>query len=582
MSLTINVTATASAVSGPWAGAWESAYTGYVSSDSNLSGAIGIISSNQIFGNNIESVGLSPAFAEFPPTAFSNSLTNGAFVLLMAPGTPSNVFNNITANRGGVFSTYSLLGAQFYPTGTNLAPGFGPVIDGPLWVWPAPAAPPFGVGVITTLTITAPLTTPTAPTGNGDITDPEAWQDSSGNIPPLQFSQVPYNVNYPLNGDGRYWFQANAANPNINLPLTFIGNPQYIEKGVASLQWSVVSTANDGSGLILAYSTDGSTWTTQTLLPQTQLNGIQNGQVLVNLATLSTTPFFQFQVYAQGGTALSTASLSQVAVAVTRNENEKLSWDGFVNPFDPINYNALAIDNNIPTDTMSDLQSRILVRLGFSNQAANPPPGMAALVQDFLMSAQTFLYKRYMQLHTKRFFRWKINPGQRFYSLKDNDENVLEGVTMDPNKTIEWCGIQDSRNVWYPMIQGIPPQLYTMITKPWRPARYELRGAIEIYPVPDQTYWLWVRAHFGLMSFVNPSDTTTIDSELVFLWALANAKAHYGQPDAQNIAGQANAYKAELIAASHQTAHYLPGTIAVPPAVRPTLIQFDANSGGGS
>ena len=154
---------------------------------------------------------------------------------------------------------------------------------------------------------------------------------------------------------------------------------------------------------------------------------------------------------------------------------------------------------------MSDLQSRILVRLGFANQASNPPPGMAALVQDFLMSAQTFLYKRYMQLHTKRFFRWKINPGQRFYSLKDNDENVLEGVTMDPNKTIEWCGIQDSRNVWYPMIQGIPPQLYTMITKPWRPARYELRGAIEIYPVPDQTYWLWVRAHFGLMSFVNPT-----------------------------------------------------------------------------
>ena len=197
------------------------------------------------------------------------------------------------------------------------------------------------------------------------------------------------------------------------------------------------------------------------------------------------------------------------------------------------------------------------------------------------MSAQTFLYKRYVQLHTKRFFRWKVNPGQRFYSLKDNDENVLEGVTMDPNKTIEWCGIQDSRNVWYPMIQGIPPQLYTMITKPWRPARYELRGAIEIYPVPDQTYWLWVRAHFGLMSFVNPTDKTTIDSELVFLWALANAKAHYGQPDAQNIAGQANAYKAELIAATHQTAHYLPGTIAVPPAVRPTLIQFDANNGGG-
>jgi hypothetical protein len=236
----------------------------------------------------------------------------------------------------------------------------------------------------------------------------------------------------------------------------------------------------------------------------------------------------------------------------------------------------------VPTATLSSLRQRILIRLGFSNQATNPPPGMAALVNDFLTSAQTFLYRRYLQLHTKRLFRWKINPGQRWYSLKDNDENVLEGVNMDPMKCVEWVGIQDSRNVWYPMIQGIPPQLYTMVTKPWRPARYEIRQAIEVYPAPDQTYWLWMRANFGLLSFVNPTDTTTLDSELVFLWALANAKAHYGQPDANNVAGQANAYKAELIAATHQTAHYLPGTIAVPPAVRPTLIQFDANNGGGS
>jgi hypothetical protein len=98
--------------------------------------------------------------------------------------------------------------------------------------------------------------------------------------------------------------------------------------------------------------------------------------------------------------------------------------------------------------------------------------------------------------------------------------------------------------------------------------------------MPDQTYWLWIKAHFGLMSFINPTDTTTLDSELVFLHALANAKAHYGQPDANNVEAQANAYRAELIAGTHQTAHYLPGTIAVPPAVRPTLIQFDPAGGG--
>jgi len=134
--------------------------------------------------------------------------------------------------------------------------------------------------------------------------------------------------------------------------------------------------------------------------------------------------------------------------------------------------------------------------------------------------------------------------------------------------------------VWYPLIEGIPPQLYTMITKPWRPARYDIRQAIEVYPAPDQTYWLWMRANFGLLQFAADSDVTTIDSELVYLHALALAKAHYGQPDANNIEALSNTYRGELIAGTHKTAHYIPGTIAVPPAVRPTLIQYQDNQGG--
>ncbi len=416
-------------------------------------------------------------------------------------------------------------------------------------------------------------------TGQGDITDPSAWVDSSGNTPPLQFQNVPQNVNYPLNGDGRYWWEPNAyvANPG---PIGFIGSSSYLDTATSvNLQWSIVQTATDGSIPQLAYSLNGTTWTTATLTSAgTQHSGIQNGQIIVPFTTAATT--LQLQVYTTGGISSASALPYEIAVAITRNVNEGLSWDS-PNPFDPINYNAACMDNVVPTATMSSLQSRMMVRLGFAAQAANPPPGMAALLQDFLSSAQTYLYRRYQQLHTKRLFRWKVNPGQRFYSLKDNDEDVLCNFTMDPLKKIEWAGIQDSRNVWYPLIQGIPPQLYTMIDKPWRPARYDIRQAIELYPMPDQTYWLWMKGHFGLMSFAALTDSTTLDSELVFLWALANAKAHYGQPDANNIASQANAYRKELIAGTHQTAAYIPGTIAVPPAVRPTLIQFD-NNGGGS
>jgi len=416
--------------------------------------------------------------------------------------------------------------------------------------------------------------------GHGTIADPEAWQDVAGNVPPAVYSNVPYNVNYPLNGDGRYWFQTNAFATNTSGPITFIGSIKDISTGSVCLQWSVVQAATDGSQPFLAYTTTAGVWTTATLTSAgAQLGGIQNGQAFVTMNTLASVSQFELQVYSSGGISSATALPYQIAIAITRNVNEYLSFDS-PNPFHAAQYNAECVDNVVPTATMSSLSARILVRLGFANQATNPPPGMALLVQDFLTSAQTYLYKRYLQLHTKRLFRWKVNPGQRFYSIKDNDDDVLCNFQMDPVKSIEWVGIQDTRNVWYPLIQGIPPQLYTMITKPWRPARYEIRQAIELYPMPDQTYWLWMKAHFGLMSFINPTDSTTLDSELVFLHALANAKAHYGQPDANNIESQANAYRAELIAGTHQTAHYLPGTIAVPPAVRPTLIAFDGGIGG--
>jgi len=679
---------------------------------------------------------------------------------------------------------------------TATYPGFS------LWEWPIIAPGVFSSGSDYVMTvILAPPATELA--GHGDITDPEAWVDTSGSTPPNQFSNVPYNVNFPLNGDGRYWFETNAYSTNTSGPITFIGDPLFVSDGSASLQWSVVQAATDGSIPMLAYTTSGSAWTTATLSSAgDQLKGIQNGYVTFPLNTLTSLAILGMQVYSSGGTPDIAAKPYQIAIAITRNVNEGLTWDS-PNPFDPVSYNAACMDNVVPTDTLANLRTRIInrlgfittntldtsstflqlrtrvfnrcgfnvllgqhtgktllqmqtylmQRLGFSNQSANPPPGVAALltalineaqqglwrrynqdaygdtaptdlvnptdvltldnlavqlyataigkahygqadaqvvgnqfetylkelalrmppnalavtnqsindaiqtiwrryayevngiitgapptplaadgdvcsvdglavellatattkgffnqkdaqaisgqvetyltellkrqppnlkvvINDMLLDGQTFLYRRYLQLHTKRLFRWKVNPGQRFYSLKDNDEDVLCNYQMDPVRSIEWVGIQDSRNVWYPLIQGIPPQLYTMITKPWRPARYDIRQAIELYPMPDQTYWLWIKGHFGLSNFTLDTSSTTIDSNLVFLHTLANAKAHYGQPDAANIAKQANDYRAELIAGTHQTAHYLPGTIAIPPAVRPTLIGYTDNQSG--
>ena len=409
--------------------------------------------------------------------------------------------------------------------------------------------------------------------GQGDITNPEAWQDASGNIPPLQFQKVPVNTNFPQNGDGRYWWTADAFT-SATSSITFIGATNFLIE-TASLQATITQASTDTSSIFLTWS-NGVTTGSQQLGPSLQDHSLLTSSVAVPLYS---TGALTVGIYATGGVASSAATPWEVAVAITRNINESLPWD-YSNPFNPLAYNSAPADMSVYTDTLASLRQRILIRLGFSNSAANPPPGMAALVNEFLASGQRYLYRRYKQLHTTRLFRWKINPGQRFYSLLDNDENATSNFQMDPNKKIEWSGIQDSRNVWYPLVQGIPPQLYTMINKPWRPARYEIRQAIEVYPAPDQTYWMWMKGHFGLTSFTLDTQTSTLDAELVFLHALANAKAHYGQPDANNIEAQANAYRMELIAGTHQTASYIPGTVAVPPAVRPTLIQYQDNQSG--
>ncbi len=376
-----------------------------------------------------------------------------------------------------------------------------------------------------------------------------------------------------------YTFQCNAANP-AGQSLSFIGDPAYRVAGTMALQWTITQAANDGSLPQLSVSLDGGNTFTNTTIgsgnsPQAGIN--ESGTVQVPLAGNTGVVV---NLISSGGTASATALEWIVGLTITRNINEKVHFD-WNNPLNPFGYNGSFSDlsGNPDTDTLLNLRVRLMIDLGFASQATNPTPGMKLYCNNRLVSAQNYLYRRFMSLATRRFFRWKMTMGQRFYSLKDNDENALSNFHMDPNKTIEWAGIQDTRNVWYPLVAGIPPEVYTMAQVPWRPARYDIKGCIEVYPAPDQPYFLWMRGHFGLLPLVQDTDSTTINSEVVYLHALATAKAHYGQPDANDVEAQANAYRAELVAATHKTKRYLPGTTPLPPAVRPTLLHF---TGGGT
>lgn len=208
--------------------------------------------------------------------------------------------------------------------------------------------------------------------------------------------------------------------------------------------------------------------------------------------------------------------------------------------------------------TLAQLRSDLMARLGFAAQAANPPPGMALLLNSFLIEAQELLYRRYHVLRTERFYSWPLESGVNLYDLPDNAEACTK--KLDP-RNVSWVGTVID-GTWRPLACGIAPELYSG-SQTGQPQRYEIRQCIEVWPTPDETSGsLVIKGHFGLEAFAADADKTTIDDRAVFLLALANAKAHYRQGDANNYVSQLEVFIHDLVAGSHHTRRYIPGTDA--------------------
>jgi hypothetical protein len=236
------------------------------------------------------------------------------------------------------------------------------------------------------------------------------------------------------------------------------------------------------------------------------------------------------------------------------------------------NFNCVCEDGFYTAETLVELRYDLLVMLGYSAQAENPPPGMATLLDTFLRRSQNFLYRRYKALQTERFYRWTMTVGERFYGLRDNIDDCTKKI--EPGQ-LTWVGVEDMNGTWVPLRRGIPPEFYTSVAFNGLPSHFELRQCLEVFPAPDEEYTLRVKGRFGLMRFVEDTDHCTIDSQLLFMWALANAKNHYRQPDAADVAAQAQTFLRDLIAETHATNRYIPGTSSLTPMTAPIFLDLD-------
>ncbi|HKK05654.1 MAG TPA: hypothetical protein VKA50_07385 [Gammaproteobacteria bacterium] len=242
-------------------------------------------------------------------------------------------------------------------------------------------------------------------------------------------------------------------------------------------------------------------------------------------------------------------------------------------------------------DTLANLRKRLLMRTGYSQQLTTPPPGIAALYNDYLQSAQRQLRGMTNSVWKKQlWFTWQLQAGVRFYDLPTGNNAItayvgadaLPGAAspttqniaaqLDPG-SVQWVGISQGDNVWRPLTKGIDPVGFRA-SGDAIPFSYEFNNGIEIWPAPtDASWYLRIKGAFDLLPFTNDTDICSIDSEAVFLHALATVMFDKGKAAAgQTAEQQLTIYLGNLVGEGHGTARYQPGGAVPPPAVPPKMV----------
>ena len=184
--------------------------------------------------------------------------------------------------------------------------------------------------------------------------------------------------------------------------------------------------------------------------------------------------------------------------------------------------------------TLGEIRADIQTRLGFG-MAGSAGVVNSPLIDSFIRSAQEQLLEQYPYARLRTVFERNTGANQQFYDYPDgcDDGDIL-------TLSVKWNGR------YIPMTEGISDQQRS-IPSGLPPTRYERRDQIEVWPIPQNADFI-LRFEFQAQpnALVNNSDRVCMPSQLVFLHALANAKAHYRQPDADRYEKQLNSLLEKL------------------------------------
>lgn len=215
--------------------------------------------------------------------------------------------------------------------------------------------------------------------------------------------------------------------------------------------------------------------------------------------------------------------------------------------------------------TLGELRRRLRARLGFAVQGPAAENNRDVL-NDFLLEAHEYIQSLVEVSVLRKKCAVKTSAGSYLYDWHNDDEDE----DIDPANVLSvWVVRGDS---WREQLfQGITERQRELTDMRDVPERYDtLNGQMELWPIPGGQYDVIVEYTASPGRFEQDSDRPTVPGRLVFLYALAQAKAHYRHPDAA-VAGEAfKALFGKFKSDQHENRRYIAGA---PAASQPQVVQ---------
>lgn len=204
--------------------------------------------------------------------------------------------------------------------------------------------------------------------------------------------------------------------------------------------------------------------------------------------------------------------------------------------------------------TLAELRTELRARLGFI-QSGPAAAGNTGTLNSFLQEAHDFVYDELKPSPARKQTAIRLMPGQWLYDY----HNDKEDEPIDPGTVSKVWLESDGRTIGA-LVQGIAPHLRAFESRSY-PTRYDtLNGQMELWPVPERQYDLFIEYLAPKPRFVQDQDRPGVPDRLIFLYALANAKAHYRQPDAQAAGASFSKMLASAKAKQHENRRYVMAT----------------------